>query len=173
VAETQVLASEPGYKKAEFRSEFLERRRDTIDAMRPQLRRLIVGLMRLFEEVVDREPEVDLTKLRVEETILTKDGKMVLTISKMGLLKGVRDDIYHVDELVGEMFEGDEQWRAVSGEVAQFVSALVNQFAFIRKRNENFQPGKVAFGECSWNQGHAVFDLTYDGQPMGLKSAGW
>lgn len=173
MAETQVLASEPGYKKREFRTEFLQRRFDTIESMRPQLRKLIVGLMKLFEECQEREPSIDLTKLRVEETILTKDGKMVLTISTLGLLKGVKDDIYGVDELVGELFEGDEMWAAVSGETAQFVSALVNQFAFIKKRNDNFQPSKVTFGECSWNQGHAVFDLLYDGRPMGLQNAGW
>ncbi len=171
---TQVLHGEPGYKVSGFRDEFLERRRQTVEAMRPELRKLVVGLLRAFEQAADMVPGVELHRLRVEETILTKDGKMVLTLSLMGLSKGVRaGDMYHVDELVGEFFEGGERWSLVSYEIGQFVSALVNQFVFIQKRNEAFRPGRVSFGEPRWVEGHTVFDVAYGGEPLGVKNAGW
>ena len=70
-------------------------------------------------------------------------------------------------------FDGDAVWESVSGEVAQFVSALVNQFAFIKKRQETFPLDKVTFEDLRWNGGHAVFSLRCNGQPMGVKNAGW
>ncbi len=174
MAEAQVLHGEPGHKVSGFRDEFLERRRQTVEAMRPELRRLVVGLLKAFEQSADMVPGVELHKLRVEETVLTKDGKMVLTLSLMGLSQGVRPgDMYYVDDLIGEFFEGDERWSLVSYEVGQFVSALVNQFAFIRKRDEGFQPGRVTFGEPRWVDGHTVFDMRYQGEPLGVKNAGW
>lgn len=173
MAETQVLAGEPRHKTSEFRDEFLERRRQTVEEMRPQLRGLVVGLLKAFEQAADMRPGIELHRLRVEETVLTKDGKMVLTLSLMGLAADVKPDMYYVDDLVGEFFEGQERWSLVSFEVGQFVSALVNQFAFIRKRDGGFQPGQVAFGAPRWVDGHTVFDVAYQGQPLGLKSAGW
>jgi hypothetical protein len=174
MAETQVLAGEPRHKTSEFRDEFLERRRQTVQDMRPQLRGLVAGLLRAFEQVADSIPGVDLSKLRVEDTTLTKDGKMTIAVSTMGLGSGVKPgDLYYVDDLVGEMFEGKERWSLVSYEVGQFISALVNQFAFIRKRDESFQPSQVTFGEPRWSDGLTVFDVRYAGKPLGLKSAGW
>jgi hypothetical protein len=173
VSETQVLHSEPQHKKSEFRDEFLERRRQTVQDMRPQLRGLVVGLLKAFEQAAEMRLGIELHKLRVEETVLTKDGKMVLTLSLMGLSQDVKPDMYYVDDLVGEFFEGRERWSLVSYEVGQFVSALVNQFAFVRKRDAGFQPGQIAFGTPRWVDGHTVFDVTYQGQPLGLKSAGW
>jgi hypothetical protein len=171
--EYQILNSEPGYKVRGFRDEFLERRRMTIDAMRPQLRILISGLLSTIESLKIDDPLIDMNRVRIEETKWTKDGQLVLSLSTLGLLEDIKPDRYYVDELVGELVERDDHFRPVSGEVGQFISAMIDQFGFIKKNNDAFDPTKVEFTQMHWNQGRLVFNLEYDGKPMSPQEARW
>lgn len=169
----QILHSEPNYKVKGFRDEFLERRRSTIDAMRPQLRNLIVGLLSTIESLKIDDPSIDMNRVRVEETKWTKDGQLVLGLSTLGLLEDVKPDRYYVDELVAELVEKDDHLRPISGEVAQFISAMIDQFGFIKKNNVSFDLSKVTFSQMHWNQKRLVFNLEYNGRPMSPQEARW
>lgn len=167
MAEFSVLHDEPRHKVVDFATEILERRRTVIQEMRPQLSALIEGLLKAFSAMKQKDPLLDLARLRVEEVKWTKDGRLALWLSTMGLLDSITSDRYYIDNLVAELVDKDQHMNPCSGEIAQFMSAMIDQFGFYKKHNVDFDLTEVRFSEMRWIDGRLVFDMTYRGEPFG------
>jgi hypothetical protein len=168
-----VLDSEPRHKVEDFVKEMLGRRKAVIEDMRPALQELIVGLLTTIEGMKERDPLIDLGRVRVEETKWTKDGRLVLWLSTLGLLDSIVSDRYYIDDLVAELVDKNDHVKETSGEVAQFISAMIDQFAFIKKHDIETDLTKITFENMKWVDQRLVFDIKYNGEPFSPKEARW
>jgi hypothetical protein len=145
----------------------------TIEAMRPELTKLGAGLLRALDAFKQDDPFLDLGLVRIEETKWTKEGKLILSFSTLGLLNDIRPDRYYIDNLVADLIERDQHMNPCSGELAQFISAMVDQFGFIKKNNVALDLGQLSFQEMRWIDQHLVFNIQYRGEPYTPKEARW
>lgn len=173
MAEYQVLSEEPGHKVRSFTDELLERRKAVIKDMKAQLIALGGGMLKALAAMKDDDPFIDMETLRFEETKWTKDGKLVIWITTLGVPTGEKTDRYYVDNIVADLIEKDEHMNPVSGELAQFMSALIDQFGFMKKQHGHLDLDKITFAEMHWVDDRLVFSINYNGAPLTPREARW
>lgn len=170
MAELQVLHGEPRHKVMDQTREMLGRREETIKAMRPALSALLAAICDQLTKAKEDEPRLPLEHVRFAQTRWTPTGKLVIEFE---IVKETAEetDRYYVDDLVDEMVGRNRFISAMRAEIAQFISAMVDQFSYIKKHNIQLDLSRITFTGAEWIANALVLDVRNDGKPYGSKEA--
>jgi hypothetical protein len=173
LAEYQVLHQEPRHRVDEFVDEVVERRKATIDAMRPALESLVRNFCDQFESLKQAAPALHMRGVVFAETKWSKEGRLVVEFGYDPQKDHDLGPRYHVDELVREIVEKNGKLVVLFDELSQFVGMMVDQFMLLKKTHLAIDLTAITFDDMRWLNQALIFDINLHGKPFVPREARW
>lgn len=173
MAELEVLHQEPRHLVTSLADEIKERRRLTIQSMRPALQALIVGLCDYLEGMKDDIPHLEYDRVVLAETRWMKDGRFIFEFGYQRRMPADLGERLHVDDLLTDIVKRNSRLAPLFDEFSRFLAALVDQFSALKKSHLHVSLDKITFTNPRGLDKDLIFDIKLDGKAFGPKEVRW
>lgn len=173
MADLEVLHQESRYKVTSFADEIKDRRRLTIQSMRPALQALLVGLCDYLEGMKDDIAALEYDRVVLAQSIWTPDGRFVIEFGYQPRQSADPNARDHVDELILDIVRHNSRLLPLFDEFARFCAALVDQFSALKKTHTHVNLDKITFTNPRGLDKDLIFDLKHEGKPFSHREVRW